>query len=245
MTNNKIQAGYKKDVLREHCLLIKQKKILNRLYFDFYKRMKKVVVPSGRKVEIGSGGGFIKEEMPEMVTTDVIKGPMIDYVFFAEKMPFKDNTVAAFYLLNTLHHIKDVKMAFTEMDRCLKRGGKVIMIEPANTWWSKVIYLFHRETFDIHKDWKIKGRDRLSDSNIALPWIVFFRDRKKFSRLFPRLKVANIECHTPFLYILSGGLTWPQMLPTFAYPILSKIEEWFEKWQWSWGMFMTIELEKI
>ena len=233
------------NTLEEHRLLINRKDWLNRLYCDFYGQMKRVTVPRGKKVEMGSGAGFIKKIIPDVITSDVMHGEDIDMVFFAEKMPFGNKEVAAFYLLNTLHHVKDVRKAFAEMDRCLKPGGRVVMIEPANTWWSGIIYRFHKEAFDPQADWKVDGQDRLSDSNIALPWIIFVRDRKRFSRLFPGLIIVKVEPQTPLLYILSGGLSFPQMLPTSFYPVIRQLEAFLARWRWQLGMFMTIELEKV
>ncbi|MFZ2201979.1 MAG: methyltransferase domain-containing protein, partial [Microgenomates group bacterium] len=218
---------------------------LNKLYRDFYGQMKRVKVPRGKKVEMGSGAGFIKEIIPGVITSDVVKAEGIDMIFFAERMPFKNGGVTAFYMLNTLHHIKNVEKAFAEMDRCLKSGGKVVMIEPANTWWSRIIYHFHQEVFDPGADWRVDGQNRLADSNIALPWIIFVRDRKRFARLFPGLKVVKVAPQTPFLYLFSGGLSFPQMLPTSLYPILKWLEERLDRWRWRLGMFMAIELEKI
>lgn len=48
-------------------------------------------------------------------------------------MPFQDKSVSAFMMIDVLHHIKDSRQFFKEMQRCLKPGGKIVMIEPANT----------------------------------------------------------------------------------------------------------------
>ena len=118
--------------------LIREKGFLNNIYKDFYNEFKNTQKPDGIFVEIGSGAGFIKEVLPLTITSDVIKGPDIDKVFLAEKMPFKNTSISTFFMTDTLHHIKNPERAFQEMSRCLKKGGKIVMIEPYNSFLSKV-----------------------------------------------------------------------------------------------------------
>lgn len=226
--------------------LIREKFILNQIYRDFYSHFKKTKFPKGSIVEIGSGAGFIKEIMPKVITSDVIKGPGIDKVFFAEKMPFKKNSVAGFLMIDVLHHIKTPEKAFKEMRRCLKKGGKIVMIEPYNSPLAGLIYKYiHYEHFDPSAGWKIKGKGRMSNSNTALPWIIFVRDKEKFQKLFPDLNIVKIYPHTPIRYFLSGGLSKFQFLPNFLYPLLNKFENLLSfTFRYS-GMFVTIEIEKI
>ena len=226
--------------------LIRQKGFLNRIYTDFYNEFKNTKAPEGTLVEIGTGAGFIKEIIPKAITSDVIKGPDIDKVFSAEKIPFKNSSVSTFFMIDTLHHIKNPEKAFREMERCLKRGGKIVMIEPYNSWWGYFIYKYlHYEHFDPKSDWKIQGEGRMSDSNTALPWIIFVRDRKIFEKKFPKLKITKIEPHTPFSYLLSGGLSKPQSLPTFTYGWVKGFERFISPLNKYIGMFVTIELKKI
>src|SRR3989344_3850678 len=133
--------------------IIKNKKFLYQIYLDFYNTFKEYsrTLPPGKKVEIGSGAGFLKEVIPEVITSDVMKLPNCDMTFSAEKMPFKNNSISAFFMLNTFHHIKNPEKALSEFSRCLKAKGKIIMIEPYNSLWSRFIYKnFHHETFDPH-----------------------------------------------------------------------------------------------
>ena len=225
--------------------IIQKKKFLNSIYFDFYERLRLSSIPKGKIVELGSGAGFIKKVIPKIVTSDVIDGPEIDRVFFAEKMPFGNKSITAILMIDVFHHIKNVEKALTEMQRCLKVDGKIIMIEPYNSLWGGLIYKYiHHEYFDPNSEWKVKGKGRMSDSNTALPWIVFVRDKKKFEKKFPDLKIVKVEPHTPFLYLLSGGLTSYQFLPTFLYPLAKKFEKLISPLNRWLGMFVTVELQK-
>lgn len=240
-----LDSALTSDIHRE---IILKKPFLKRLYLDFYKEFKKASInlPKGDLVEIGSGGGFLKEVIPGVVTADIFSSNYIDIVLSKEKMPFENNSVSAFFLRDVLHHIKDPFTFFTEVNRCLVEHGKIIMIEPYNSLWGGFIYKnFHHEPFDINATWEITGDGRLTDANIALPWIIFFRDRKKFESRFPNLKIRRLEPHTPFRYLLSGGLSMRQFLPSFTYNLIKGFETLLSPLNRYLGMFLTIELEKI
>lgn len=233
-----------KQSLQDHYKKIRQKGILNSLYKEFYKEILSGL-PTGKIVELGSGGGFIKEIEPNVLTSDVIAGRAIDKVFSATKIPFKNNSIAAFIMLDTFHHIKNTQKALNEMQRCLKKGGEIVMIEPFNSWWGRFIYKnFHYEGFDEKAGWTIKGSGRLSDANNALPWIVFIRDRLLFEKKFPMLKIISITPHTPFCYLLSGTLSYPQLLPSFLYGVIRSFERLILPFGNVLSMFATIRIQK-
>lgn len=234
-----------KDSIVEHSVLIRRKPILYKIYKKFYTILSSASVPSGKKIELGSGGGFIKQFISNIITSDVILSDGIDKVFSATKIPYRDKTISAFYMIDTFHHIKNPRKALSEMSRCLKKGGKIIMIEPYNSVWGRFIYQnFHHENFDPNTDWKIMGHGRMSDANGAIPWIIFERDRKRFDKEFPNLVIKKFKPHTPFAYLLSGGLSKPQLIPTFTYPILEEFENFLKPLNRWLGMFVYIEIQK-
>ena len=228
--------------------IIQENVFLKNLYTDFYSTFKRSLkhIPKRRKlVELGGGGGFIKKIIPDVITSDVIKLPDVDLHFSATDMPFKNESIDRFFMLNVIHHIHDTRLFFKEIDRCLKRGGMLIAIEPANTLWSRFIYQnFHYEEFNPQGDWTLKSQKALSDANGALPWIIFVRDRKKFQKLFPRLTIRNIIPHTPIQYLVSGGVSYRQLLPSWTYPFVKGIEDLATPLSRYIGMFYTIEIEK-
>jgi len=227
--------------------IIQKNSFLKAVYANFYNTMADLSVglPHGIKIEIGSGGGFAKKILKGVKTSDVLKLPFCDMHFPAEKIPLKDNSVSAFYMLNTFHHIKNPQMALQEMKRCLKTGGKIIMIEPATTPFSRFIYSnFHHEVFCETAEWKTRQVGPLSDSNQALAWIIFNRDKNKFVKTFPELSIMMYQNHTPFSYLLSGGFKYPQLLPGSLYPLIKKIEKTIAFLNNTLGLFVTIVLIK-
>lgn len=248
-----------------HAEIIQKKPFLKKLYIDFYKQFEKAVSDSKDKVlvELGSGGGFIKEVINNVITSDVLELPNVDKVFSALDMPFEETSVDAFFMFNVLHHITEPRAFFREALRCLKVVGRVVMIEPANTLWSRFIYKnFHHEAFDTQApEWCCRGQAKrelgprkagtlqesgpLSGGNGALAWIIFWRDRKIFESEFPSLRIVRMRNHTPLRYLLSGGLTLRQLVPSFSYPAVKAIEYTLPPINDLLGMFQTIELEKV
>jgi SAM-dependent methyltransferase len=132
--------------------LINNKRFLNLIYKDFYTKLKPSKLPKPI-VEIGSGGGFIKKIIPGVITTDVVISDGIDIKAFAEKLPFKSRSIGSIVMINVFHHIKDPTKALREFERTLKPKGKIVMIEPWVTTFSKFIYQnFHHENFDPSSD---------------------------------------------------------------------------------------------
>jgi len=231
-----------------HARIIEEKLYLKNIYTEFYTEFKKTIPKTKGKplfVELGSGGGFIKKIVPKVITSDIVKIPTIDMKFPAALMPFKKESVDAFFMVDVFHHISDASLFLHEVNRALKNQGKLVMIEPANTPWGRFIYShLHHEVFDPKGPWKLKKTGRLSAANGALPWIIFVRDRNKFKKLFPHLRIIRIEPHTPLRYIISGGLTFKQLLPSFTYGIIKFIEGVISPFNTYLGMFYTIELTK-
>lgn len=231
-----------------HAEIIQKKPFLKKLYIDFYKQFRKAIPDFENKVlvELGSGGGFIKEVIGNVITSDILELPDVDKVFSALNMPFENDSIDAFFMFDVLHHITDPRAFFTEAVRCLKVSGKIVMIEPANTSWSRFIYKnFHHELFDTQAKWTLEETGPLSRGNGAIPWIIFSRDQKIFENEFPSLRIVGIRNHTPLRYLLSGGFTLRQLLPSFAYPLIKAIEYALSPVNDWLGMFQTIELEKV
>lgn len=231
-----------------HAEIIQKKAFLKRLYIDFYRQLEKAVSDPEKKVlvELGSGGGFIKEVISNVITSDLLELPHVDRVFSAVSMPFENDSVDAFVMIDVLHHMADPGAFLEEAGRCLRDSGKIVMIEPANTPWSRFIYKnFHHELFDTTDQWKLERERPLSVANGALPWIIFSRDREQFDKAFPCLRIVRMYSHTPLLYLLSGGLTLRQLVPSFSYPVFKLLERVLSPFNSLLGMFQTIELQKV
>ena len=231
-----------------HRQIIQKNRFLTQVYLDFYAQFRQSLSQIDTKtlVELGSGGGFIQEVIPNVLTSDVLPVSHVEQRFSALAMPFANNTIDAFFMINVLHHFSEPRAFFKEAYRCLKIGGKVVMIEPANTCWSRFIFQnFHHETFDPDGDWDLPFEAPLSSANDALPFIIFYRDRKMFEQEFPGLNVVKLYPHTPFSYLISGGVSRRPLLPGWMYPFVKALETLLSPCNRFLGMFLTIELRKV
>jgi SAM-dependent methyltransferase len=233
-------------IIRE---IIRRKRFLVETYKSFYRDL---LAKSGgvfsdkRVIELGSGASFLKRLNPHVITSDILPYEGVDCVFSGMEMPMNDGSIDAFLMIDVLHHIKDSRIFLREASRCLKLGGKIVMIEPANTVWSRIIYRsFHHEPFETSGDWGFEEGGPISGANMAIPWIIFCRDRDVFRQEFSQFRICSITTHTPLRYLISGGLSLRQLLPSFMYPVVRFIEKLLTPLNRYIGLFMTIELEKI
>lgn len=230
-----------------HREIILQKKFLKKIYLHWYKTFAGIAPTNNLPVlEIGSGGGFLKEVLPNVITSDILPLPNVDKVFSAEEMPFDNNSLSGIVMLNVFHHIPRPYLFLKEAERCLAKGGKIVMIEPANSALGRFIYKrFHHEPFDETAGREIAAGKPLSNSNQALPYIYFERDIRQFATDFPKLKINSVRYHSPFSYVLSGGVSRSAMLPAFCLPLVFFAEFLFSPFNKQIGLFCTIEVEKL
>jgi SAM-dependent methyltransferase len=231
-----------------HARHIRSKRMLREIYLEHYRffRDQLLDAPPGGRIEIGSGGGFIRDVLPEAITSDVVALPAVKLVMSGTCIPVPDGKLSGIVMINVLHHLQDAAAFFREAGRCLAAGGKIVMVEPANTLFSRFVYRnFHHEPFDPDQSaWELPPGGRMSSANDALPWIVFCRDRERFEREFPNLEVTLVRNFMPFRYIVSGGVSKPQLLPGWASPALTLIERVLSPFNDHIGLFMQIVVRK-
>ena len=230
-----------------HRDIILRKPFLKKIYEHWYAEFRSLQKNQDSKVlEIGSGGGFLKEVMPTVITSDILSLPLVDQVFSAEELPFEDSSLDGIVMLNVFHHIPRPYLFLAEAERCLVKGGKIIMIEPANSGLARFIYKrFHHEPFDELAGPEIAPGNPLSNSNQALPYIYFERDLQTFKTDYPQLNINSVRYHSPFSYVLSGGVSRSALLPSFFYPLV-KFAEWLlSPFSRQLGLFCTITVEKL
>jgi ubiquinone/menaquinone biosynthesis C-methylase UbiE len=230
----------------QHRNIILRKKFLKRVYIYWYQTFIKLVQqnPGGKFIEIGSGGGFLNDLDSRIITSDILSFSHCNLTFSAENMPFENQSVDGIFMIDVLHHIPDCERFFSEAERVLKPGGKIIMIEPANTCFSRFVFQhFHHENFDPEAiTWSFPTSGPLSGANGALPWIVFKRDRAIFSQRFSSLSVENIKLHTPFAYLISGGLSFKSPLPGWMFPVVKMFEFLLSPLNRWIAMFQTVSV---
>jgi SAM-dependent methyltransferase len=198
----------------------------------------------GLAIELGSGGGFAQEVIPELMTADVLPYETVDLVFDAREMPFGDHSVRFIGILNVFHHIPDVERFLAECQRCLKPGGRLLIVDQYPGWFSHwILKHAHHEPYQPDATtWNFPSSGPLSGANGALAWIVFLRDRELFQRRFPGLHVESLRPHTPLRYWLSGGLKSWTLLPAWLWKPATIFDHSLARLFPGSGSFMNIEL---
>ena len=211
--------------LRKH--IIQEKPLLKNIYQDWYKTICEHL-PSidGPVLEIGTGAGFLKTYVPELITSDIMPITGNDIACDAQQLPFSDKCLRAIVLINVLHHIADPVQFFKDSARCVKNEGAIIMVEPWVSSWSRVIYgKLHHEPFDpASSSWSLPQSGPLSGGNDALPWIIFQRDRDRFHQQ-TNWKIKLVKEIMPFRYLLSGGVSMRNLVPAWVIRPLTFMEK--------------------
>ena len=220
------------------------------LYEEIYARYRECLdrTPNrGLAVELGSGAGFVKLVVPEIVTTDILAYDGVDAVVDATEMPFANRSIRFVCMWNVLHHIPDAEALFRELDRCLLPGGRVLIQDQHIGWIGKwVLRYFHHEPFrPAAAEWAFATCGPLSGANGALAWIVFQRDVERFRRLFPRLQIRHYRPHTPLRFWLAGGLKKWSLIPPGTWRFVTALDRLLIKLSPQFGSFVEIELEKV
>jgi len=228
--------------------IIQEKTFLKKFYHECYLSIAHALPEhiNGPVVELGSGAGFFKEIIPNLLTSEIIKIQDVDLILDGTDLPFSSGALKGIVMIDVLHHMPNVASFFSDAAACIKPGGVIIIIEPWSTLWSRLIYRhLHHEPFKLDvKEWKLPSGGPLSQANSALPWIIFERDRNKFDREFPQFQVKEIMLNFPFCYLLSGGIPFRSMIPGNMYSVIRGIENLALPWMNSLAMFAKIILER-
>jgi len=215
--------------------------------YEFFRFLDRELAALNRPaLEIGSGAGFLKSYIPDVITSDVVAGEGIDRVEDACALSFADASLRAVYALGVLHHIPEPEKFLHEVERVLVPGGRCVLDEPSSTALGYFMNRhFHHEPTDKHaREWGIVGDGRLTGANMALPYIIFRRDRKRFEELFPRLKIRRILYHDFLRYALSGGLSFRPFVPRGLFGAVNGLEKLAAPLMRWLGQEMIVVLEK-
>ena len=243
------------EVLSRHRRVWQRKTVLRRIYNEeFFARLISYRKPGGVCIEVGGGPGFFKEVLPSVFCTDLIRSPWLDAVVDAQRLPFRTSSVSNVFGLDMLHHIAAPMMFLQEVERVLISGGRLVLVEPWITPFSRVVYRYlHQEDCDLSAHpWDAKGNEAARtkeafEGNQAIPYLLF--GPRGFSRTFAELKELKpvaVEPFCLFAYLLSFGFKPMNLLPAFLYPAVSKFEQQtLPTWRRVAALRVLLVLEKI
>jgi SAM-dependent methyltransferase len=241
------------DFTTAHREVLRKKPMLRRLFEGFYRDCRAMderhfAVATGLRLEIGSGSSFLKELYPDVWTSDLKPLPFVDFVAQGEHLPVAPGSVRAIYAMNVFHHLPKPRDFFRDLCRVLTPGGGVVMIEPAYSPVARFLFkrLHASEGYDPNiASWDIAGNSgAMSNANQALSYVVLRRDRRQFESEFPDLEVVVDRPHTPLLYLVSGGVNFRQLLPSFCTGLVVGLEWLLQPLNPLFGIQHTVVLRK-
>ena len=225
---------------------IRGKHSLDALYREVYARYAACVSQCPRQggvLEIGSGAGFAREVLPDLIASDILPYAGLDLVLDARRLPFATGALRAILMFNVFHHIPDVGAMLAECERVLRPGGRVLIVdEHPGVIGGPVLRFIHHEPYQPDAGWTFESTGPLSGANGALCWIVFRRDRAEFGRRFPGLSIARYQPHTPLRYWLSGGLKSWTLLPRALWGAATALDRGLAAVWPDTGSFVDVEL---
>jgi SAM-dependent methyltransferase len=208
------------------------KPLLREIYGEFYKKIHGYVDYSidGKIVELGSGIGNIKIEIPDAISTDLFENPWIDQVENAYQLSFADNSVSNLILFDVFHHFEYPGNALSEFYRVLKPKGRVIIFDPSISMVGYLIYgLFHHEPVAITK--KIRWKADVPFDAWTAP---YYAAQGNAERVFfginylENLGEWNIiekKKYSALTYVLSGGYSKPQLFSSKSFSKIKALEK--------------------
>ena len=208
-----------------------RKPLLQTLYGDFYRLVAKNLsnLAESRIVELGSGLGNIHEVIPNCLRTDLFPNPWIDQIENAYALSFPDETVSDLILTDVFHHLKYPGTALKEFLRVLRRGGRVIMLEPCLSALGLLVYgVLHDEPIAVTQNIEWEAPAGWSPERVD-----YYAAQGNASRIFlgndfrhrlgdwQKLETVRLSA---IAYAASGGFSKPQLYPTAALPLIRKLE---------------------
>ena len=236
---------------RRHFDIWSRKPVIREIYSDYINRISQWRRKPGLTLEIGSGSGGAKGAFGDNISLDIQKLPWLDVVADAHFLPFSDNSFANIVLIDTLHHLESPHTFLTETARVLEAGGRLVMVEPAITPISWLVYNFlHPEpvilssrALDQHV---VRGNRDPFDANQAVPTTLFWRDIAEFRRTFPEFRILHREKFAILSYLLSGGFRRWSLLPFRVAKKFLQIERVLDRWLAPGMAFrLLVVLEKL
>ena len=194
----------------------KKNKNLNFLLKNRFSWMKEFIKKEDRGLEVGAGGGFSKKFIlnKNFKISDLAQYEHLDYKNVdAQNTKHKDNFYDFIIAVNMIHHVPYPMKFFNEMNRILKKGGKLIIQEAnCSLIFQLITIIMRHEGFDFTKDvWSEKVA--LSDErdvwsgNIAVPHLIFDENKPFDKKLGFKFKIIHQKLYECFVFLNSGGVS--------------------------------------
>ena len=187
-------------------------------------------------IEVGSGAGFSKDfiKNKNFKLTDIGEDDHLDFKNIdAQSTGFESESFDYVIASNMIHHIPFPIKFFKEMNRIIKKGGKLIIFESyCSLVFQLATIIMKHEGFDFTLNvWDEKNpksdEKNAWHGNIAVPHLIF-DDKAKFEKnLGKYFKIEYEKLTECFIFLNSGGVTSKTKcipLNNFFLNLLNKID---------------------
>jgi hypothetical protein len=248
---NNLDINLHQDLIDKNQEYWKRKPLLRTLYGDFYRLISNHLsgLPERKIVELGSGLGNIHDVIPECIRTDLFPNPWIDQIENAYKLSFTDESVSDLILTDVFHHLKYPGTALHELHRVLRKGGRVIMLEPCISMLGLLVYgVLHEEPIAITKEIRWFAPQNWTPENID-----YYAGQGNATRIFATEKYrSNLKNWqsiktirlSAIAYAASGGFSKPQLYPTALLPFIKRSEKILDLFPILFATRLLVILEK-
>ena len=167
-------------------------------------------------IEVGSGAGFIRDfiKSKNFKLTGLGEDPHLDIKKIdAQNTGFKNESYDFVIASNMIHHIPYPIKFFKEMNRVLKKNGKLIIFESyCSIVFQLVTIIMKHEGFDFTVNvWDnnkaSSDKDNAWHGNIAVPHLIFDNKEKFNKNLGKFFKIEYEKFSECLTFLNSGGVT--------------------------------------
>lgn len=140
----------------------------------------------GLIIELGSGTNYYKERFPpsqQFLTSNL--NPGFDLELDMTKLSLGDSSVDAFISIFAIEHIYDFESTVNEVYRCLKPGGRYLLVSP-------FLYYYHAAPDDYHR-FTISALERLFSKYKILHKASLGNRALLFSEFYLELDVMGLK----------------------------------------------------
>ncbi len=228
-----------------------RKPLLKTLYGDFYLLISKNLssLSNHKIVELGSGLGNIKDFIPDCMRTDLFPNPWIDQVENAYSLSFDDESVSDLIMTDVFHHLKYPGTALQEFYRVLRKGGRVLMMEPHVSLLGLLVYgAFHQEPIALTQKIEWRAPDGWSAEEVD-----YYAAQGNATRIFignafqsklKRWRKVETLRLSALAYAASGGYSGPQLYPKSILLLIKGMEKLLDLFPSLFATRLLVILEK-